>query len=242
MVRDRLLCGTLSLLVLLGVGFCWAGPVTGGEPVTIWCGAPSEHEVALTFDDGPSPLYTGKILALLKEHQAKATFFVLGCKVERYPLVIKKMVREGHEIGNHTFDHPRLTQTPKPVCERELERTGLDLELLGCPCDRLLMRPPYSAYNDQLVSYLKHTSRKLVLWSLDSGDWRGLDAGTIIHNVLDRVKNGSIIVFHDSDEKDQADRRPTVEALKVILPALKARGYRMVTISELADRLKPCEK
>ena len=152
------------------------------------------------------------------------------------------MVREGHEVGNHTFDHPRLTQTPKPVCERELEHTGLDLKLLGCPCERLLMRPPYSAYNDQLVSYLKHTSRKLVLWSLDSGDWRGLDAGTIIHNVLDRVKNGSIIVFHDSDEKDQADRRPTVEALKVILPALKARGYRMVTISELSDHLKPCEK
>jgi peptidoglycan/xylan/chitin deacetylase (PgdA/CDA1 family) len=242
MVRDRLLCGTLSLLVLLGVGFCGAGPVTGAEPVTIWCGSSSEHEVALTFDDGPSPLYTGKILALLKEHQVKATFFVLGCKVERYPLVIKEMVREGHEVGNHTFDHPRLTQTPKPVCERELERTRLDLKLLGCSCDRLLVRPPYSAYNDQLVSYLKHTSRKLVLWSLDSGDWRGLDAGTIIHNVLDRVKNGSIIVFHDSDEKDQADRRPTVEALKVILPALKARGYRLVTISELADRLKPCDK
>lgn len=241
-MRDRLLCGTLILLVLFVVGFCCAGPVTGAEPVTIWCGPPLEHEVALTFDDGPSPLYTREILALLKQYQAKATFFVLGKKVEQYPQIIRAMVREGHEIGNHTFDHPRLTQTAKRACERELERTRLDLDLLGCSNQPQLMRPPYSAYDKQLTSYLTNTRRELVLWSLDSGDWRGLDAGTIVHNVLDRVKNGSIIVFHDSDEKSQADRRPTVEALKVILPILKARGYRMVTISELTDQLKPCNK
>jgi peptidoglycan/xylan/chitin deacetylase (PgdA/CDA1 family) len=241
-LRNRLVCGTLSLLVLLAAGLCCAGAVNGAEPVTIWCGPTSEHEVALTFDDGPSPLYTKEILALLKEYQAKATFFVLGRKVEQYPQIIKAMVRDGHEIGNHTFDHPRLTETAKRVCERELERTRLDLDLLGCPSQPQLMRPPYSAYDRQLTSYLTHTQRGLVLWSLDSGDWRGLDAGTIVHNILDRVKNGSIIVFHDSDEKDQADRRPTVEALKVILPALKARGYRMVTISDLVDYVEPCRK
>jgi peptidoglycan/xylan/chitin deacetylase (PgdA/CDA1 family) len=230
------------MLVVFGLGLGFANPVTGAEPVTIWCGPSSEHEVALTFDDGPSPIYTQQILALLKQYQAKATFFVLGKKVEEYPQIIKAMVREGHEIGNHTFDHPRLTQTAKAVCERELERTRLDLDLLGCPNQPQLMRPPYSAYDKKLTSYLTNTKRELVLWSLDSGDWRGLDAGTIVHNVLDRVKNGSIIVFHDSDEKNQADRRPTVEALKVILPALQAKGYRMVTISELSDRLRPCTK
>ncbi len=242
MVRDRLFCGTLSLLVLLAVSFCCAGAVNGAEPVTIWCGPSSEHEVALTFDDGPSPIYTQQILALLKQYNAKATFFVLGRKVEQYPQIIQAMVREGHEIGNHTFDHPRLTETAKLACERELERTRLDLDLLGCSNQPQLMRPPYSAYDKQLTSYLTHTKRELVLWSLDSGDWRGLDAGTIVHNVLDRVKNGSIIVFHDSDEKDQADRRPTVESLKVILPALQARGYRMVTISDLVDYVKTCNK
>jgi peptidoglycan/xylan/chitin deacetylase (PgdA/CDA1 family) len=240
--RDRLFCGTLSLLVLLAVSFCWAGAVAGAEPVTIWCGPASEHEVALTFDDGPSPVYTHQIIALLKQYHAKATFFVLGRKVEQYPQIIKTMVQDGHEIGNHTYDHPHLTKTTKPLCERELERTRLDLDLVGCPNQPQLMRPPYSAYDKQLTTYLTHTNRELVLWSLDSGDWKGLDAGTIVHNVLDRVKNGSIIVFHDSDEKDQADRRPTVAALKVILPALQARGYRMVTISELANRVKPCHK
>jgi peptidoglycan/xylan/chitin deacetylase (PgdA/CDA1 family) len=240
--RDRLFCGTVSLLVLLAVSMGWAGAVAGAEPVTIWCGPPSAHEVALTFDDGPSPVYTHQILTLLKQYQAKATFFVLGRKVEQYPEIIKAMVQDGHEIGNHTYDHPRLTKTAKTKCERELERTRLDLDLAGCPNKPQLMRPPYSAYDKQLTSYLTNTKRELVLWSLDSGDWKGLDSETIVHNVLDRVKNGSIIVFHDSDEKDQADRRPTVAALKVILPALQASGYRMVTISELANRLKPCNK
>jgi peptidoglycan/xylan/chitin deacetylase (PgdA/CDA1 family) len=85
------------------------------------------------------------------------------------------------------------------------------------------------------VSYLTHTQRELVLWSIDSGDWRGLKAEAIAQNVLARVRNGSIVVFHDSDEKSQADRRATVAALKVILPALQAAGYRMVTISEMVE-------
>ena len=240
--RNRLFFGTLSLLALAVVSFCPAGAARAADPVTIWCGAASEHEVALTFDDGPSPTYTHQILTLLKEYHAKATFFVLGRKVEQYPQIIKTMAADGHEIGNHTFDHPHLDKTTKSKCEQELERTDMDLDLLGCANKPDLVRPPYSAYDKQLTSYLTHTKRELVLWSLDSGDWRGLDADTIVHNVLDRVKNGSIIVFHDSDEKDSADRRPTVAALKVILPALQAKGYRMVTVSELAERAKPCHK
>ena len=114
--------------------------------------------------------------------------------------------------------------------EQELERTSVDLDLLGCPQSERLFRPPYSAYDDRLKAYLAHTHRRLVLWSIDSGDWQGLAAPAIIKNVLSRVRNGSIIIFHDSDENAQADRHPTVEALRIILPALKAAGYRMVTV------------
>ena len=115
------------------------------------------HEVALTFDDGPSPVFTKEILALLKQYQAKATFFVLGKKVEeQYPQIIRAMVRDGHEMGNHTFDHPRLTQTAKRVCERELERTRLDLDLLGCSNQPQLMLVPLTV---PMISSSPHTSR-----------------------------------------------------------------------------------
>jgi peptidoglycan-N-acetylglucosamine deacetylase len=240
--RSIKLCFSLGLLILLTIGAGFAGPVKGEQPATIWAGGPSKHAVALTFDDGPSPLYTSKILGLLKHYQAKATFFVLGSKVEQYPWLVKNILRGGHEVGNHSFTHLRLTKCDQPTRERELERTRLDLDLLGCPQEHKLIRPPYSAYDDKLTCYVAHTNRELVLWSIDSGDWRGLDASVIAENVLTRVRNGAIIVFHDSDEKSQADRQPTVEALKIILPKLQAAGYRMVTVSELVSSHNPQTK
>ena len=232
------------ILTLLGffLGIAPPGPASGAEPVTVWAGAPNEKDVALTFDDGPSPVYTPKVMALLKKYQAHGTFFVLGHKVEQTPWLVQALLKDGNEVGNHSFSHPRLTKTGQFSREQELERTAVDLDLLGCPQSQRLFRPPYSAYDDRLKAYLAHTRRCLVLWSIDSGDWRGLAAPAIIKNVLSRVRNGAIIIFHDSDEEAQANRHPTVEALKTILPALKAAGYRMVTVSELLHRPgAPCQ-
>jgi peptidoglycan-N-acetylglucosamine deacetylase len=209
------------------------GPVWGAEPAAIWAGSANEKAVALTFDDGPSSIYTPQIISLFRRFQARGTFFVLGHKVEQTPWLVQALLKYGNEVGNHSFSHPRLTETGQVSREQELERTAVNLNLLGCPQPQRLFRPPYSAYDDRLKAYLAHTRRRLVLWSIDSGDWRGLSAPAIIKNVLSRVRNGAIIIFHDSDEKAQADRHPTVEALKIILPALKAAGYRMVTVSEL---------
>jgi peptidoglycan-N-acetylglucosamine deacetylase len=231
------------IVVLLGVvlGGRLPGPASGAEPVDVWAGPTNEKAVALTFDDGPSPVYTAQIMALLKLYQAHGTFFVMGHRVEQYPALVQDLIKAGHEVGNHSFSHPRLTKTGQFSREQELERTALDLDLLGCPQSGRLFRPPYSAYDDRLKAYLTHTNRCLVLWSIDSGDWRGLAAPAIIKNVLSRVRNGSIIIFHDSDENARADRHPTVEALRTILPALKAAGYRMVTVSELLSRRgSPC--
>jgi peptidoglycan/xylan/chitin deacetylase (PgdA/CDA1 family) len=228
------------ILTLLGfvLGGSAPGPAWGAEPVTVWAGAPAEKAVALTFDDGPSPKFTPQILALLKHYEAHGTFFVIGHKAEQYPWLVRAELKNGDEVGNHSFSHPRMTKEDQLSRERQLERTAVDLDLLGCPRTARLFRPPYSAYNDRLKTYLAHTHRCLVLWSLDSGDWRGLAAPAIVHNVLTRVRNGSIIIFHDSDEYAKADRHPTVEALGTILPALKAAGYRMVTVSELIARHK----
>jgi peptidoglycan-N-acetylglucosamine deacetylase len=225
----------LSLLVFFfGIGP--PGPALGAEPVTVWCGAPDQKAVALTFDDGPSPVYTAQIMALFKQYQAHGTFFVMGHRVEQYPGLVQALIKAGHEVGNHSFSHPRFTKIAQLSREQELERTALDLDLLGCPKSQRCFRPPYSAFDDRLKTYLAHTHRHLVLWSIDSGDWRGLAAPAIIKNVLSRVRNGAIIIFHDNDENAQADRHPTVEALSIILPTLKAAGYRMVTVSELLHR------
>ena len=223
----------LGLLLLLLILPGRPGPVSAAEPVTVRAGLSSEPEVALTFDDGPSPLYTPQILELLAQYRAHATFFVLGCKVEKYPWLIKEMLRRGHEVGNHSFSHPHLPETGQAARERELETTRLDLDLLGCPCQHKLIRPPYSAFDARLVAYAAHTGRQVILGNIDSGDWRGLDAGTIVQNVLTRVRNGAIIYFHDSDENDRQDRTPTVEALRTILPVLNYRGYRLVTVDEV---------
>jgi peptidoglycan/xylan/chitin deacetylase (PgdA/CDA1 family) len=231
-------------LTLLGVFLAGVlpGSAHAAEPVTIWAGAPTEKAVALTFDDGPSAVYTPQIIALFKLYQAHATFFVMGDKVEQTPWLVQALLKDGNEVGNHSFSHPRMIKQDQISRERELERTSVDLDLLGCPQSERLFRPPYSACDDRLKSYLAHTHRCLVLWSIDSGDWRGLAAPAIIKNVLSRVRNGSIIIFHDSDEYAQADRHPTVEALRTILPALKAAGYRMVTVSELRHRRgSPCQ-
>jgi len=225
---------TLAMLALAGLR---PGPGNAAEPV--WGGAPQGRQVAITFDDGPSPLYTPKILAVLKRYQARATFFVVGSHAEKYPRIVRELVRGGNEVGNHSFSHPHLTKTDQDTRELELERTALDLDLLGRPGGHPLFRPPYSQYDHRLLSYLDHTHRRLVLWSIDSGDWRGLPAGAIVQNVLPKVHSGAIIIFHDADETERADRRPTIAALERIIPALQAAGYRLVTVSELLAPLKP---
>ena len=223
----------VPLLALLCLAVQPLPAQAGDSNVVIWGGPPTVRQVALTFDDGPSPGYTEIISSLLQQYGARGTFFVLGNHVEQYPRIVQAVLRAGHEVGNHTFDHPRLTQTAESVREQELERTALDLSLLGYHPEHPLFRPPFSAYDARLVAYLAHTHRRMVLWGIDSGDWQGLPAERIAHNVVDRVKPGAIIIFHDSDETGQADRRPTVAALKLILPALQAAGYGMVTISQL---------
>jgi peptidoglycan/xylan/chitin deacetylase (PgdA/CDA1 family) len=231
------------ILTLLGCFLAAAPsvPAWGAEPVDVWAGPTDQKAVALTFDDGPSPVYTPQIMALFKKHQAHGTFFVMGQRVEQYPGLVQALIKDGHEVGNHSFSHPHFTEIAQPSREQELERTAVELDLLGCPRSERLFRPPYSAYDDRLKTYLAHTHRRLVLWSIDSGDWRGLAAPAIIKNVLSRVRNGSIIIFHDGDENARANRHPTVEALSTILPALKAAGYRMVTVSELlSGHGSPC--
>lgn len=225
-------------LLIFCLLFAWADVSQAETARLITRGSAEFRQVALTFDDGPSP-YTQAILPLLQRYQAKATFFVLGRHAAQYPGVIRALLRDGHEVENHSFSHIRFPQADRSVWPQELKRTEAELALLGAP-DPDLVRPPYSDYHQGFLDYLGRLRKRLVLWSVDSRDWSGLSDVDIAANVLKGVHNGAIAIFHDGDEHGRADRTQTVAALKIILPALEARGYEMVTVSELlaSPRLK----
>jgi peptidoglycan-N-acetylglucosamine deacetylase len=219
--------GLAFLAVLAGAE---RGLAAAAEPICRGDGL--KKQVALTFDDGPDPDYTLQILGLLEKYAARATFFVLGEHVQCYPEIVRKLVNSGQEVGNHSFTHPRFPAEAQEAWHRELKHTELELDLLGCP-DQHLFRPPFSDYNQELLGFLAHIDQRLILWSVDGADWREPDPLAIAVNVLSQVRPGAIVILHDSDETGTADRTPTVEALGLILPALKARGYEFVTVSEL---------
>jgi peptidoglycan/xylan/chitin deacetylase (PgdA/CDA1 family) len=225
----KLLPGILIATILLSL--LRLSPVSAEPAALIVRGSPAEKRVTLTFDDGPSP-YTEKICSLLDRYQARVTFFVLGCHAVQYPDIIRTLLKHGHEVENHSFTHVRFPQADRAAWQKELERTEVELDFLGSP-DHDLFRPPYSDYNQDFLNYLGHLHKRLILWSVDSGDWRGLDDVAIAANVLKGVHNGAIVVFHDGDELGQGDHTNTVDALRIILPVLKSRGYELVTVSEL---------
>ena len=179
--------------------------------------------VALTFDDGRSK-YTEKILDVLKKYDACGTFFLIGNKVDFYRDVLKRMINEGSEIGNHSYDHKLLTRLSKKQFEEEINKTQ-DAIKKATGFTPLLFRPTYGGYTDLLKSY---TDLKFVLWDVDSRDWQVKTKSKISQNVLPNVKSGSIILMHDNHEY-------SLNALNDIISNLKKQGYKFVTVSELLE-------
>lgn len=225
----------LLLLALLLCGF--AGPVKKdryyyekkGE--IVWEVPTAEKKIALTFDDGPYPPSTGAILDVLKTYEAKATFFVVGNRVERYAELVKREVAEGHEIANHTFNHTYFTKSSDPSrLKQEILRTEEQLQALNLD-KPTLFRPPGGYYNEAMIGKVRAMGYTMILWSWhqDTKDWRKPGVRYIVDKVLSHARNGDIILFHDYVPGSMQ----TVEALKQILPELKQRGYRFVTVSEL---------
>ncbi|MEV4372048.1 polysaccharide deacetylase family protein [Nonomuraea sp. NPDC049637] len=177
--------------------------------------------VALTFDDGPGP-YTGTLLRHLAKYRAHATFFVVGRNVGVYPDVVRRTAEAGHELGNHTWSHPDLTRLSPAAIRSQLARTDQAVKSAAGVVPGLV-RPPYGA-TDRDVRRQAH--RPLVLWSVDTLDWRYRDSARVARVSLKRVRPGSVILFHDIHPT-------TVKALPRVLKGLSARGYRFVTVSEL---------
>ena len=182
---------------------------------------PNQKVVALTFDDGPSH-YTDEILDYLKQEGVNATFFVLGNKIPNYKDTLRKMIANGNEIGNHSYNHKLLTNLSSKEIEEQIQLTN-DLVFNTTGVHPRLLRPTYGAVNKKIRN---STDMEIVLWTIDTLDWKIKDFKKIANNTIRDVKDLDIILMHDIRER-------TVDALKVIIPKLKEDGYQIVTVSEL---------
>lgn len=199
----------------------------------IWEVPTRQKVIALTFDDGPDPTETGAILDVLEEYQAKCTFFAIGKKIAAHPEVAKRVISEGHDLANHTYNHVYFK---KPISEqlilKELELTENEIIKISGRHSSLF-RPPGGMYDETLVDVSNNMGLKPVLWSWhqDTRDWNRPGVWQIYSNVLRNAKNGDIVLFHDHVH----GQSQTGEALKIILPELVKRGFRFVTVSELIE-------
>lgn len=192
------------------------------------CGKDAKGQIALTFDDGPSEKYTGRILDLLKKYNVRATFFLVGTNVCMAPDIVKRESREGHELGNHTFTHPHMKTQTRPSLEYELNLTS-DVIYRACGKHPTLFRPPEGILSDAVLSASDSLGYRRVLWTIDTMDWAHRSADEIVKNVLKNAGNGSIILMHDYIVGESH----TEDALEIIIPELLARGFEFVTVSEL---------
>lgn len=179
--------------------------------------------VALTYDDGPSA-NTPKILDTLKKYDAVATFFVVGNRVSTYANTVKRAYGMGCEIGNHTYEHKILTRTDAAGIREQVSKTNASVKNIT-GTDPIVMRPPGGCVNDTVKS---QTGMPMILWSIDTLDWRTRNAASTKTAVLDHVKDGDIVLMHDLYEA-------TANASTTIIPTLVERGYQLVTVSELAE-------
>lgn len=182
---------------------------------------PDKPMICLTFDDGPSRA-TKTVLDVLGKYQARATFFVIGSLVVNNESMVRRIVKEGHEIGNHTYSHVKLTSVSTKELLSQIERTNQAV-YRASGYEVSLFRPPYNLYND---SVLKTIPLPVVCWSIDPKDWQKTDPESIARAALRGIRDGDIILLHDS-------RTATGEAVKILVPELISRGYQLVTVSEM---------
>lgn len=214
----------LCALMLLG----WCTPCIGAIERAISHGSREEKCIALTFDDGPHPRYTARILDLLEKYDIKATFFMIGSNVKNYPELAKRVAEEGHEIGSHTYSHPHMLGiTPLRLIE-EIKETEAVLLENGIPRPTLF-RPPEGYRTKEQCHVLSDAGYRVVVWSLDTHDWKSTPSSDIVRFVIDNVKGGDILLFHDYI----SGQNTTITALEQIIPKLLADGYRFTVVSEL---------
>ncbi len=193
---------------------------------------PAVKKIALTFDDGPDLVYTPKILDILKKEGVHASFFVLGMNAARYPAIIRRIVNDGHTLGNHSFDHINLALSHKEKIDWEVLATEQVLTRIVGKQPRWF-RAPYGNVSPLVLTELHRMGYRAVNWSVDSNDWRSLPAHKVKDNILQNVAPGAIILQHSAAGGPNENLSGTVRALTDIIRTLKKNGYQLVTVPQL---------
>ena len=182
-----------------------------------------KKRIALSFDDGPRAETTPKVLEILKKYNAHATFYIVGSHVEGNESIVKQIVAEGHELGDHSYSHPLLTKKSADEVYQEVHKTSDLIAKASGGLRPMSLRPPYGGFN-KMVS--EQAGIAIVNWSIDSLDWKYRDAAKTIEHIKETAHNGGILLMHDIHEE-------SVEALPAVIEYLQAEGYELVTVTEL---------
>lgn len=189
--------------------------------------------VALSFDDGPDPKWTPKILSILKEKGIHATFFMVGTQAEKYPDIINQMVKEGHDVANHSWNHPNFTKISAEQVKEEIERTNTVIETAG-GVKPTLCRAPYGAVNDLVKAVAQAQGCVMVSWSVDTRDWAGDSVDVMMQAVRKQVHPGAIVLEHSFGGKN-SDLSNTVALIPEMVRYLEEQGYTFVKVSDLYE-------
>lgn len=197
------------------------------KELPIYCVEQEKPMISISFDAAWGNDDTAKLLETLKKHDVKATFFMTGGWIEKYPDDVKAIAEAGHDLGNHSENHKQMSQLSAEGCKEEIMKPHEKVKALTGK-DMILFRPPFGDYNDTLIQVCRENNYYPIQWDVDSLDWKDYDAATIIRRVTEHknLGNGSIILCHNGGKH-------TAEALDEMLTTLKQKGYQLVPISEL---------
>jgi peptidoglycan/xylan/chitin deacetylase (PgdA/CDA1 family) len=232
--------GTGLLLLLLGALTASAQDTTSSpspapsppKPGTYFQAHVDQPYIAMTFDDGPSAENTPRLLEILKQRNIKVTFFLIGQNVAAHPDIVRQILADGHEIGNHTWTHPQLSKLSDDKVTSEITKTQ-DAIKDASGYTPTLLRPPYGAITPRQREWIaSQFGLNVILWSVDPFDWKRPGSAVVTQRILSQVRPGAIILSHDIHKQ-------TVDAMPATLDGLIAKGYKFVTVSQLIALNKP---
>lgn len=227
---------TVALTILIIIIFCMGYYAAMGGKITalvnteermlpIYSVETDEKVVAISFDAAWGNEYTDDILNILEEYDARATFFLVGFWIDKYPEDVKAIAKAGNEIGSHSATHPDLAECSREQIEKELDETSQKIkETAGVVPE--LFRPPYGSYNNELMSIAEEKGYKVIQWDVDSLDWKDISQDQIVERVVRNVGNGSIVLFHNNAQY-------VSQYLPQILEKLTRDGYKIVAVGDL---------